>query len=209
MPQIDAAARADLDEQQAGDQVTADHEEHLDAEEPAGQQRPVGPVVIQQHRDHRDRAQTVETRKVRQARAPVRAACARPAEGGSSRCAARGTRNVSVRATEHSSLYGSARTRASWPRRLFELSARDRHDRRGQRPTGERSEERLVGERRRSRRRKRPSGSRCRTAPFRRPDCSSAVRPSSRGTWRRRTRRSRRRTRPSSSHGSSVSEPGR
>ena len=66
VPQVDALARLRLGEQQARDQVPADHEEHLDAEEPAAQQRSIGAVVVEQHRDHRDRAQPVEPGEIRQ-----------------------------------------------------------------------------------------------------------------------------------------------
>jgi hypothetical protein len=41
-----------------GDEVPADHEEDVDADEPAGQQ--VGPQVEQHHRQHGDGAQCLD-----------------------------------------------------------------------------------------------------------------------------------------------------
>ena len=59
---IDATVALALGHQQQCDEVTRDDEEHLDAEETARQPRRIG--VIDHHRDHRERAQTVEPRQV-------------------------------------------------------------------------------------------------------------------------------------------------
>jgi hypothetical protein len=42
----------------AGDQIAADHEEQIDPEEPARQPRDTG--VIEDHRQHRDRAESID-----------------------------------------------------------------------------------------------------------------------------------------------------
>ena len=64
----DASRLAALGEQQRGDQITADDEEHLDAEEAAGCEPRLVPadevVVEREDREHRDRAQAVETRQI-------------------------------------------------------------------------------------------------------------------------------------------------
>ncbi len=64
--QVDAAALLVLADQQQRDQVAADHEEHLDAEEATGQ--PAVVRVVDHHGDDGHRAHPVETRQVRQAR---------------------------------------------------------------------------------------------------------------------------------------------
>ena len=60
--QRDRRRAAELLGQQQRDQVAADDEEHLDAEEPAGEPRHVG--VVQQHGDDGDRPQAVEAGQV-------------------------------------------------------------------------------------------------------------------------------------------------
>ena len=61
--QADGAVAPVLAEQQHRDQVAADHEEHLDAEEAAPQPR--GVAVVDDHRDHGQGAQAVQPREVR------------------------------------------------------------------------------------------------------------------------------------------------
>ena len=67
-------------EQQRGDQVAADHEEDVDAEEAA--RHPADPGVVEEHRQHRDRPQGVDARHVGEAsvlRPADRLSVARPA----------------------------------------------------------------------------------------------------------------------------------
>ena len=82
--QRDAPALVELGDQQRGDQVAADHEEDVHAEEAAGQPRDVG--VVEEHSRHRDRAQAVDPRHAaqpRRRRSPARGAapCHRPSMG--------------------------------------------------------------------------------------------------------------------------------
>ena len=64
--QADAVGLLEVGQQQARDQVAADHEEHVDAEEPAGDPLLVG--VVEQHRDDGERAQAVERGDVAESR---------------------------------------------------------------------------------------------------------------------------------------------
>ena len=63
MPEMDAAGALLLGDQQQRDQVTADDEEDLHAQEPAGQPLTVG--VVDHHRHDCERAHAVESREVR------------------------------------------------------------------------------------------------------------------------------------------------
>ena len=83
---VDAAAVAVLGEQQRRDQVAADREEHVDAEEPARHPGDVG--VVQQHGADAERAQAVEARDV--PHAARRAARRRAARVGPSGFGGRG-----------------------------------------------------------------------------------------------------------------------
>ena len=67
--EADAVGLLVVGQQQARDQVAADHEEDVDAEEPAGDPALVG--VVEQHRDDRERAQAVERRDVAESRRGV------------------------------------------------------------------------------------------------------------------------------------------
>ena len=60
--QVDALLPIELRHQQRCDQEPADDEEHIDAEEPGRQ--PEHPGVVEHHRGHRERADTVECRQV-------------------------------------------------------------------------------------------------------------------------------------------------
>ena len=62
--QVDRAGGAPLGEQQRGDQVAADHQEDVDAQEAAGQ--PARPDVVGDDRRHGDRPQPVHPGHVRQ-----------------------------------------------------------------------------------------------------------------------------------------------
>ena len=66
------ARLAALGEEQRGDQVATDDEEHLDAEETAGRESRLVPtdevVVEREDREHRDRTQPVEAREVSERR---------------------------------------------------------------------------------------------------------------------------------------------
>ena len=64
--EIDVAVLAPVGEEQGRDQVAADHEEHVDAEEPPGD--PVLVAVVQQDRDHRERAEAVKGRDIAETR---------------------------------------------------------------------------------------------------------------------------------------------
>ena len=64
LEQVDAAGGRALGDQQRRDQEAAEHEEHVDAEEPARRDRHA--AVVEQHRADRDRADTVEGGDVRQ-----------------------------------------------------------------------------------------------------------------------------------------------
>ena len=61
--EVDRAGLLALGHQQQRDQVAADDEEHLDAEEPAAEPPVVG--VVDDHRDDRERAHAVEPGQVR------------------------------------------------------------------------------------------------------------------------------------------------
>ena len=63
LAQVHTAVALVLTDDQQRDQVAGDDEEHLHTEEPAPQPRVVG--VVDHHRDHRDGAQAVEARQVR------------------------------------------------------------------------------------------------------------------------------------------------
>ena len=66
LPQADPARSLVLTDEQQRDQVAADHEEDLDAEEPTRQPLVVG--VVHHHRDDGERAHPVEARQVGHAR---------------------------------------------------------------------------------------------------------------------------------------------
>jgi hypothetical protein len=57
--QVDRAAGSPLREQQGGDEVSAQHEEDLNPEEPPGYPR--DPGVVEEHGDDSERTQPVET----------------------------------------------------------------------------------------------------------------------------------------------------
>ncbi len=61
-PQPHVPAAAELAQQQRGDQVAADHEEDVDAEEAA--RHPADGGVVEEHREHRQRPQGVDPREV-------------------------------------------------------------------------------------------------------------------------------------------------
>ena len=60
--EVDAPVALALSHEQQRDEIARDHEEHLDTEETAGQPRRIG--VVDHHRDHGERAQTIEPRQV-------------------------------------------------------------------------------------------------------------------------------------------------
>ncbi len=67
LAEVDPTSTFVLADQEQGDEVAADDEEHLDAEEPAGEPCVVG--VIDHHRHHGERPHPVEPRQIRQAAA--------------------------------------------------------------------------------------------------------------------------------------------
>ena len=76
VPEVDASAALVLADQQQRDEVAADHEEHLDSDEPAGQPRGVG--VVHHHGDHGEGAHPVEAAEVRNAGEVPAPAASRP-----------------------------------------------------------------------------------------------------------------------------------
>ena len=81
--QRDPAADVALVEQQRCDQVSADHQEHLDAEEPAADQDDIG--VVEHHGQHGERPEAVERGEVRELSRHGRTCSAAPSRRG--RCA--------------------------------------------------------------------------------------------------------------------------
>ena len=85
--QVDALLPIELRHQQRRDQEPADHEEHINAEEPGRQ--PEHPGVVEHHGGHRERADAVERRQV--GHAPGGARVGHAATSGKRRIASRGS----------------------------------------------------------------------------------------------------------------------
>ena len=78
-PEPDVVELAEVAEEEARDQVSADHEEDVDAEEPA--RHPLDPAVVEQHGHHGERPHAVERGDVpdaRKARRDLTLRCKRP-----------------------------------------------------------------------------------------------------------------------------------